>query len=326
METRTKALLALLLLPGPIAEIISSNTPVYKLLALGAWVALILIYGCGTLLIREAKVRWGLQWSVVLLAIAYGIFEEGLVTQAFFNPHWFTAGNYWMAFGVQWGWTILLLVFHASISTLIPIYMINRLWTDSENKQLLGNRGIAIVIAGTLAGIGLGMNVFAGPSGPGGFFAAPGLLIAGSAAIGVLALLAYKLRHTRIVLGRGLLPPAAIAAVAFIFQGLNTRVPPALSHFGFGVEAGVPVQLFFVLLFALFSATQLLNRKTEGRHVVGFVFGSVFFWIVICFLNVLFGAAARIDLVAVAPVAFVLLAAWRRRALRNGRVPKPTVA
>ena len=35
-----------------------------------------LLYGCGTLLIREAKARWKLGWSVILLAIAYSIIEE----------------------------------------------------------------------------------------------------------------------------------------------------------------------------------------------------------------------------------------------------------
>ncbi len=316
MQTKIKVLLALLLLPGPIAEILSTNMPVYRFVAPGAWVGLVLIYGCGTLLIREAKVRWKAQWSIAFLAVAYGIFEEGLTTQAFFNPNWFES-SYWMAFGVQWGWTILLLVFHASISTLVPIYIVSRLWPEMEDKPLLGNRGTAIVLCGTLAAIWLGMNVFAGPAGPGGFFAAPGLLIAGFASVAVLALLAYRFRDSRISFGRGLLPPWAIAAMAFVLQGVNPILPQALHRMGVGVEVGVPIQLFFVLLFALFSASQLLNKGTEKRHVVGYVFGSLLLWTVVGFFQGLNGAAGRMELLVVTPVALVLLIAWRHFALKR---------
>lgn len=317
MRTRTKVLLALLLLPGPLAEIISTNMPVFNLLRLPAWIGLVLIYGCGTLLIREAKIRWGMQWSVVFIAIAYGIFEEGLVTQAFFNPQWFNTPSYWMAYGVQWGWTLILLVFHASLSTLIPIYIVSRLWPEHENKRLLGNRGTAVVIAGTLAGIGLGMNIFAGPMGPGGFFAAPELLIAGMISIILLALLSYKLRKSRIVIGRGLMPYPAIAASSFIFQGLNSIVPPALAGSGMGVWPGIAIQLFIIALFSLFSASQLLNKGTGKKHVISFVWGAILWWMLVGILRGINPAEGRIELLAVVPVAFVLLMAWCRLAVKK---------
>ncbi|MBN2330249.1 MAG: hypothetical protein JXC85_00365 [Candidatus Aenigmarchaeota archaeon] len=314
MQTRIKVLLALLILPAPVAEILCTNIPAYNFLLPQAWIISLLVYGCGALLIREAKIRWGMQWSVAFLAVAYGIFEEGLVTQAFFNPYWFDTPSYWMAFGVQWGMTLMLLVFHASISTLIPIYIIHELWPDFKDKPVTGNRGTALALLGTLAAICIGMNSFAGPKGQGAFFASSGLLIAGFAAIAILAILAYRLRTSRIRVGRGLLPPIAIAAIAFILQGTNFILSPMLSHFGFKVEAGVPIQLFFILIFAAFSATQLLNKSTERRHVTAYAFGSLLFWIVFGFMIGLNAAAGRIDLVAVMPVALLLLVAWMRRA------------
>src|SRR3954471_11449668 len=47
------------------------------------------MYGAGAILIREAVRRTGGGWAaIVLLAIAYGLFEEGFVTQSLFNPNY----------------------------------------------------------------------------------------------------------------------------------------------------------------------------------------------------------------------------------------------
>lgn len=90
----------------------------------------ILLYGFGALLIREIKVRWKLQWSVI-----------------FFNPGWEDLGvlaGYGMYLGVQWPWTIMLIFFHATISTLIPIKFVDLLWPDYKDKPLIGKRGMIV--------------------------------------------------------------------------------------------------------------------------------------------------------------------------------------
>ena len=46
-------------------------------------------YGAGAIRIREAVRHTGGGWaSIVLLATAYGLFEEGFVTQSLFNPNY----------------------------------------------------------------------------------------------------------------------------------------------------------------------------------------------------------------------------------------------
>jgi hypothetical protein len=55
--------------------------------ALAGLVVLAPLYGGGALLIRESVRRAGRGWpSILLLALAYGVFEEGLATQSLFNP------------------------------------------------------------------------------------------------------------------------------------------------------------------------------------------------------------------------------------------------
>ena len=124
MKTETKALITLLILATLMGELLSGSTPLLVFINPVLIFLLGLLYGCGTLLIREAKVRWKMQWSTIFLAMAYGIIEEGTVVQSFFNAGWTdltVLSNYGLFLGVQWPWAIELTLFHATFSTLIPI-------------------------------------------------------------------------------------------------------------------------------------------------------------------------------------------------------------
>ena len=85
MKKETKIILFLLLLSPVLGEVITGSTPPLEFINPIGFMFLIILYDCGTLLIREAKVRWKLQWSMVFLAIAFGILEEGIMIQSFFN-------------------------------------------------------------------------------------------------------------------------------------------------------------------------------------------------------------------------------------------------
>ena len=127
MKTENKIIWFLLLVPPIMGEFITGNrfNLIYNPMAFIAFFGMsILLYGCGTLLIRELKVRWVLQWSLVFLLIAYGIYEEGFTTKAFFNVDWAGAGEkagYGMYFGVRWVWAIGVTFAHATISTLFAL-------------------------------------------------------------------------------------------------------------------------------------------------------------------------------------------------------------
>ena len=317
MENKTKALILVLFLPALVAEILSTNMPVTAFFNPLVVFVLMLIYGCGSLLIRETKLRWKAQWSIVFLAIAYGIFEEGLATQAYFNPNWFASGalsGAWMVFGVQTGWTILLEVFHATVSTLLPLYLIERLWPELKEKQLVGSKGFALALLGTIFALSLWITLSIlggiGPREP--FFAAPYLLIGGFLTIVVLAALTYYFRKSRLSFEKGLLSTKKIAFFAFFFHAMNLQWPNILAGAGFDANLGVPLQLLGVLGFVLFSASQLLNKKTETKHIVAYVFGSLIFWVV---ASGVVGIGGRTDLLFAAPIAFILLILWRKKAL-----------
>jgi len=151
MKKETKILISLLFLPPALGELLSGSTPPLQFFNPISLLILVSLYGCGTLLIREAKARWKLQWSVILLAVAYSIIEEGIMVQSFFNPGWEDLGilsGYGMYFGVQWPWTIMLILFHATISTLIPIAIVDLLWPKYKDVPLLKKRGLILAFAG----------------------------------------------------------------------------------------------------------------------------------------------------------------------------------
>jgi hypothetical protein len=76
--------IALFLLAPLVAEYLLGNLPITWLFAL---VVLAPMYGGGALLMREAARRRGRGLGTVLvLGVAYGVLEEGLVTQSLFNP------------------------------------------------------------------------------------------------------------------------------------------------------------------------------------------------------------------------------------------------
>ncbi|WP_051165665.1 hypothetical protein [Amycolatopsis orientalis] len=84
------------------------------------------LYGAGAVLIREAARRMNRGWpTIIALALAYGVAEEGLLTQTLFNPHYLDldllkpAYVPWLGIGGQW--TVYVLTLHVVWSIATPI-------------------------------------------------------------------------------------------------------------------------------------------------------------------------------------------------------------
>ena len=93
---------------------------------------LIGLYGGGALLVRETARRRGLSaWWVVVLGMAYGIFEEGTVVQSLFDQHFRGLdflGFYGHWAGVNWVWSLFIVPYHAVFSITIPIALAEALY------------------------------------------------------------------------------------------------------------------------------------------------------------------------------------------------------
>ena len=112
------------------AEYVSGSSPYLNPFVL---LANLLMYGAGTLLIRELRVRWGKGWlTVFILSAAYMVAEEGLMLNTLFDPLKNTTGR---ALGVNWVWTTGMLVVHSLVSICVPILLAEAIYDRRASES-----------------------------------------------------------------------------------------------------------------------------------------------------------------------------------------------
>jgi hypothetical protein len=140
------AIVTLLFLSPVIAELLSGSTPPLMFINPILLLVQTTFYGAAAILIREVARRKGLGWgNVVLMGMAYGILEEGLVITSWFNPYWSGLGKlayYGRLFDTSWVWATELTIYHAVISITIPILLTEILYPTIAKRPWLGKRGM----------------------------------------------------------------------------------------------------------------------------------------------------------------------------------------
>jgi hypothetical protein len=330
---KIRGILLLLFLPPVLGELLSGNAPPLRFFSPGWLVVFVLLYGCGTLLIREAVARWRLQWSVLFLAVAYGIVEEGLTTKAIFNPQWQGTGTlsgYGMFWGVQWVWAIGVTFFHATVSTLIPITIVERLWPSARHSPLLGKVGLGLALGGFAAITLLGMLSIGTAEGERTIpFHPKGLLLAvASGTVVLLCWLAYHFRGRKLRSGAvPLMSPVCFAVAGFFVQAFFLVVPNEMVKQGASGTAAVAVELTVVCLALAFVFLQLCHRRVTMRHITALIIGSLMPYILLTpvheFLWKWSPANPKTGMLAVGLLATVLLFAWRSAVLAKDRQDRP---
>ena len=146
--------LALLVLAPLIAEFLLGDFSVRQI----GFVAVFLPpYGGGALLVREIARRARRGWpTILLLALAYALIEEGFTTQTLFNPNY--AGQRLLdygfvpALGTSFDWAVFVLTLHVvwsvGASVAIAEGLAGRRWAE----PWLGRLGLALTTGLFLAG------------------------------------------------------------------------------------------------------------------------------------------------------------------------------
>jgi len=323
MKIEIKIVLFLLFLPPMLGELVTGSSPPLEFFNPILFIILVLLYGCGTLLIREAKARWNLQWSVIFLGVAYGVLEEGTIVQSFFNVSHVDLGalsEYGMFWGVQWPWTISLVLLHGTLSTLIPIAISELIWPEYKNQPLLKKRGLFFTSVGLILIVVFWMVVVIGQKTEAMYenYTPDIILVMGSILVLFLLFwLAYKYKDSRFVFGKcRVFPPLVFGIAGFLFQAVNVLLPNVLAESFVASSVTVYSQVFLVVIVLTFIFCQVYNRSVTKRHIVSLIFGSVFFWILISpitehNINGAFGLSF------VGIIALIMLIAFRRRALKT---------
>jgi len=148
-RSRAPALTLVLLAPF-LGEMLSGSTPALAFVLSPLVGAIeIALYGGGALLVRELGVRWRAGWlSILLLGLAYGLVEEGLVLKAVFDPAWPGAaalGTYGRAGQIGWVWLAQVDLFHATVSITAPIVLVGLMFPEHRGRPWLG-RGWFVVL------------------------------------------------------------------------------------------------------------------------------------------------------------------------------------
>ncbi|MFG6196785.1 hypothetical protein [Nonomuraea sp. JJY05] len=141
--------LGLALLSPLVAEFLLGDFPLTYLSFL---LLLAPTYGGAAVVIREVARRKGLGWpGIVLMALAYGVFEEGIMTMSLFNPNY--AGQrlldpgYVSALGIGVPWTLFVLALHTVWSVSVPIAVMEELAGERRTTPWLGRAGLGVAAA-----------------------------------------------------------------------------------------------------------------------------------------------------------------------------------
>jgi hypothetical protein len=155
-------------------------------------------YGMAAVLIRELARRLQIGWTgLLLVALAYGIFEEGLITQSLFNPHYLGLSliepGYLPGLGIGAPWTVFVISLHVIWSIATPIAIIEAWYGRGEpggrgTEPWLGRVGtvVCLVIFVLAAAATAAVSIFTDTH----QFVAPPARLAAAAVTAALAVLA----------------------------------------------------------------------------------------------------------------------------------------
>jgi uncharacterized membrane protein (UPF0136 family) len=133
------AALFLLLATGPLAEVLSQNVPLLTFLQPVPFLLVTLSYGVPVLLIREVVVARQLNdVAVVLLGLAYGILNEGIVAKTLTQPDGAPLeafAGYGQLGALQGGWAFFILFWHSLHSVLYPILLSRWLFPAAADRR-----------------------------------------------------------------------------------------------------------------------------------------------------------------------------------------------
>ncbi|WP_162909829.1 hypothetical protein [Aggregatilinea lenta] len=282
--SRFSPAMALLLL-GPIfGELVSAHQSLFEFINPLAFILSALPYGFGAIICRELTVRWGKGWvSLVLLALAYGLYEEALVARSVWDPDWAELGalrdySYWQ--GVVWTYLAVLLHFHLTISILSSVVLAEILFPAQRHASWVTDRQLRWCFVGL--GLWLPVLVLLNP-----FMPTLLALVGTVSAIAALVWTAHRLPVQ-------VLPPQTGRNVAPVWYGvvaaLNTTAVFVLVFIlpeadpawlpAWQVSLGIVVA-FDLLAFALILRWSGNGAAWDDRHKLALIAGFSAFYLVV---------------------------------------------
>jgi hypothetical protein len=305
--------LALFLLSPIVGELLSGSSPPLEFLNPIGFAFMAGLYGCGAVIIRELAMRWNKGWtSILVMGVAYGIIEEGLMVKSFFDPNWVdigVLGSYGRFAGVNWVWSTELAIYHAVFSIAIPILLITLLFREDSGRRWVSDRTLKMLF-GVLA-----LDVALGPLFLTPYVPEPQNFLLALAMVFALFVLVYALpRHYFLPRDVPVPRPGRFLALGAFFSSTFFLTLWVLS--ATGVNPLVPIALVLLLSWYCFSTVKRWSgngAQWQPRHQLALASGALSFLILFTFLHELGGGG--MSGMSVVGMAFILFLSWLWRGL-----------
>jgi hypothetical protein len=187
------------------------------------WIILVVgpLYGGGAIVVRETARRLGRGWpTILLLALAYGVFEEGIVIQTLYNPNYLglhlLRHAYVPALGMSAWWTPFVLTLHTVWSISVPIAIVEAVFAERRTQPWLGNIGLGV---STLLFVAGGLLVHSATRKQDPFAASTVQLISTCVALVIVVVLALRCR-AKAIRPAGAVPGVWVVGTVALLWGL----------------------------------------------------------------------------------------------------------
>ena len=313
MWHRLFAALSLFLLSPLIAEYLLGSLPMTMIAILPL---MALMYGSGAILIREWTRRTGHGWpSIVLLATAYGLLEEGFVTQSLFNPNYLHLRLLDFGFlpilGTALPWLIFVVSIHVVWSISVPIALTETLFKNQRETPWLGTVGLVMLTLLFVAGCAI-IASFSYKQVP--FLATPAQFGVTGGAILVLIIAAFTWPKRQTADESRTAPhPIVLFAVALIAGSAlmllqrGASAAKGLWPWPACVAGVVAIEAVFIAFMIVFTR----NKAWTDTQRFAVMAGGLFVYIWVGFgTDVELHGATDLPAHAVIAAAFVILCAW----------------
>jgi hypothetical protein len=307
----TSPVLLILLIAPFFGEGLSGSSPPLDLLMPWNLAFMAALYGCGALVCREVAHRFRLGFAgLVLLGVAYAVWEEALVDRYWFFPRfWQDSGV--GTYSVVWHTNVLLAahltVFHTAISICASVLVVEWLVPRTRYRPWIGRPGLV------LAGLVLAVT----PIVYGEFDQRPPTTV-----LIVAAVLLAAVVVTAFVVGRGRRrapssftdgrprPRRGLGWLAFTCASAHWILTYTVANTGLAWPLGVALSLLPVAA-GLFLVPRLAMTGPYGSDGVRVVIGLLTFFV---FLDLLVALLGRYDMILSA-----VFTAWLARRLYTRR-------
>lgn len=268
--------LLLLVLAPLIAEFLLGDLPIRRLPVILFFLPQ---YGGGALLIREVVRRTRRGWpSIVLLALAYALIEEGFTTQTFFNPVYFGQRlldyGYIAPLGTSLNWVVFVVTLHVVWSISTPIAIAEAVAAERHATPWLRWPGLIVVAVLFVLGCALTTFVTLQQS---PFVGSVPQLVAVAVLVVLAIVVAFVIKPSgrpREMPTRGAPSPWLVGACALV---LGSAFWILRQFVGAPLPAAVPLLgiVVCIVLAAALVWTWSQSRGWSTRHVLALATGAV---------------------------------------------------